>query len=127
MNLNSDTGENNDLAAKGNIQILGQPLERERAFYELPDELTDSLYDFAFKTSSAVLTDSEYNGVNRCYSPLSAYYALAMLTEAADNQTRDELLELLGYKGDTLSADMNTLTNNLLSASNSDGERTTDI
>ncbi len=127
VNLNSDRNENNSFEPKGNIQILGQPVEREKAFPAVPDELADSLYNFAFKSSSAVLTGAEYEGVNRCYSPLSAYYAMAMLTEAADNQTREELAELLGYRGDSLSADMNTLTTSLLSASNYDGERTTDI
>lgn len=126
VNLNAGNSQNNGFA-KGEIQILGEPAVREREFLEVPQTLSESLYEFAYKSTAEVLSAEQYEGQNRCYSPISAYYALAMLTQASDANTRDELLELLGYEGNTLSEDMNTLTTNLLSAANEDGERTTDI
>lgn len=57
------------------------------------DNTIKGVNDFAYKTSSLILSSSEQN-IN--YSPLSLYYALALATTGAKSETEMELLNLLG-------------------------------
>ena len=52
----------------------------------------EGLEDFFSKTASAFLGDGDENLV---YSPLNVYFALAMLAEISEGETRNELLTLL--------------------------------
>lgn len=56
------------------------------------DSTIGTINDFAYKTSSFILTEAEKN---TNYSPLSLYYALALATSGAKNETEMELLNLL--------------------------------
>ncbi|MGL6106968.1 serpin family protein [Romboutsia sp.] len=61
----------------------------------LNENVINNINKFTFKTSSKLLANDEENVL---YSPLSLYYALAMATEGAKGQTKDELLNLLEVK-----------------------------
>lgn len=52
-----------------------------------------SLSEFAFESSSTVLSAEEENAV---FSPLSLYYALAVLGSGASGETGQEILDTLG-------------------------------
>ena len=52
-----------------------------------------SLSEFAFESSSTVLSAEEENAV---FSPLSLYYALAVLGSGASGETGQEILDSLG-------------------------------
>ncbi len=52
-----------------------------------------ALNDFSYKTSPLILTKA---GKNVNYSPISLYYALALATSGAKNDTEAELLDMLG-------------------------------
>ncbi len=60
----------------------------EPSFYE-------ALQDFTFRTASALAGEKEKKGKNLLYSPLSLYYALAVTTEGAAGETKEELRSLL--------------------------------
>ena len=60
---------------------------------ELAEGLQDELKDF-YKISAAFLQNNE--GENRVCSPLNIYIALAILAEAAEGETRAEILKVLG-------------------------------
>lgn len=59
------------------------------------DNTIKAVNDFAYKTSSLILSSSEKN---TNYSPLSLYYALALATTGAKTETEMELLNLLGMQ-----------------------------
>lgn len=64
------------------------------------DETYAAVNAFGYATVSRALLDGDTSG---CFSPLSLYQALAILTDGAAGQTRDELLSLLGISDlDTL-------------------------
>ena len=64
------------------------------------DETYAAVNAFGYATASRALLDGDSSG---CFSPLSLYQALAILTDGAAGQTRDELLSLLGISDlDTL-------------------------
>ena len=58
--------------------------------FDIPE--VGSYEDFSVLLSAALLTGTE----NRNFSPVSAYFALAMAAEGANGKTRSELLSLLG-------------------------------
>ena len=53
----------------------------------------DSINQFSYKTGAMVLNEE---GKNVNYSPLSLYYALAIVASGAEGETEAELLDLLG-------------------------------
>ena len=64
------------------------------------DETKTALNSFAYATAARVLGNSTESG---CFSPLSLYQTLAIVTSGAGGQTRDQLLSLLGQSDlDTL-------------------------
>lgn len=58
----------------------------------IDEESIDNINIFSYKTASKVLNNK---GKNMLYSPLSLYYALALVTEGASGKTEEELLNLL--------------------------------
>ena len=60
---------------------------------EVDEGTVDAVSEFSVR-SSAVLLGGESG--NTCYSPLSLYMALALLSTGAEGETQDELLALLG-------------------------------
>ncbi len=63
---------------------------KEGVFYEdVSEDFRSSLWTFAGKTSGSVLKDEV--GQNSLYSPISLYYALAMLEAGAAGQTKEDL------------------------------------
>ena len=60
---------------------------------DISEEFRESLTDFAFESSSAVLSKEDENAV---FSPLSLYYALSMLGTGASGETESEIMEVLG-------------------------------
>lgn len=55
---------------------------------------TDGMTDFYAKTMQTFLSGK--TGENRVYSPLNLYFALSMLAETADGDSRNQILSLLG-------------------------------
>ena len=60
---------------------------------EISEDFQESLAGFAFQSGSAVLSEAEDNAF---FSPLSLYYALAVLGTGAEGETKAELLAALG-------------------------------
>ena len=60
---------------------------------EISEDFQESLAGFAFQSGSAVLSEAEDNAF---FSPLSLYYALAVLGTGAEGETEAELLAALG-------------------------------
>lgn len=58
------------------------------------EEQMGAALDFAIQSAQTVLGDGE-TGQNRLYSPLSLYFALAMLAETAGGETREQVLSAL--------------------------------
>ena len=57
---------------------------------------SDEMTDFYRRTMQTFLAGEA--GENRVYSPLNVYMALSMLAEAADGNSRQQILDLLGQK-----------------------------
>lgn len=57
------------------------------------ESIINSINEFSAETASVILSGEKGN---TCYSPISLYMALAMLSTGAKGQTQDELLALLG-------------------------------
>ncbi len=67
--------------------------------HELSGSFRRSLWDFAFKTSGAALpADGDKNAL---YSPISLYYALAMLAEGSAGKTKEDLRKFMEVPGTT--------------------------
>lgn len=60
------------------------------------EDFLESLGDFCYQTAAMILSRGEEN---RLYSPLSAYYALALTAQGTKGETREEFSQLLGMKG----------------------------
>ena len=58
-------------------------------------EFIDKLDSFAAKLTYEIYSDSNMKS-NVCISPISVYMALALATECADGETRDEILNAVG-------------------------------
>lgn len=78
--------------------------------------------DFAFRFFDAAYTHlEEKQRSNLLLSPLSASYAFSMLTNGANGQTRDALMEVLGFEGcqlDDVNGLQQKLTNSLKKVDN---------
>lgn len=59
----------------------------------LEEEFLTAIKEFAWQTSSELITDKS---VNANYSPLSLYYALSLAAAGAEGDTAEELFALLG-------------------------------
>ncbi|MDW7649763.1 MAG: serpin family protein [Bacillota bacterium] len=67
--------------------------ERRNRSEDIDPAFLSSLSDFAFASSSLVL--SEKTDKNKLYSPVSLYMALALAAESANGRTRDEIVHAL--------------------------------
>ncbi len=67
---------------------------RDRELHTAPEGYTDSLTGF-WKQSTQTFLRSD-TGDNMLYSPISLYMALSILAQAAEGETRQEILTLLG-------------------------------
>ncbi len=76
---------------KNDVNALITPgeIEKNIAYDDVSDLFRASLWSFADRTSKAAL--SEDNEKNALYSPMSLYYALAMLEAGSDGSTKSEL------------------------------------
>lgn len=95
---------------KSKIQFLALPgtFSGELPRYsDLPETLPRSLWAFAGKTSGPALKGQE--GENRLYSPVSLYYALAMLEAGAQGKTKADLLSFMEARDLDLGADLQKL------------------
>ncbi len=66
----------------------------QRARMELPEGVSPVSRDFYKKSMEELLGDS--SGKNQVYSPLNLYFALSMLAEITEGNSRSQILELLG-------------------------------
>lgn len=80
---------------RAQAQVLASPGQpQEGIFYDqISDAFRSSLWDFASQTSASVLADGGKG--NSLYSPMSLYYALAMLEAGAAGQTKADLRDFL--------------------------------
>ncbi len=54
---------------------------------------SDKMIDFCQSTAKEIL---DSNGENKVYSPLNVYFALSILAETTDGESREQILKLLG-------------------------------
>ncbi len=59
-------------------------------------EYKDSINSFTYKSMSTFLTGT--NGENRLFSPMNVYFALSMLAQSSEGNSRQQILDLLGAK-----------------------------
>ena len=95
-----ETGEPVDTSALRSIEypeaIAFDDYEKKRQVREenaVDENILQSINDFSFNSSAKVLADADGNA---CYSPISLYMALALLTSGTDGEVQDELTALLG-------------------------------
>lgn len=77
------------------VSALASPGEAEKdvSYGDVSQSFRRSLWDFAGKTSASVLSGERDK--NSLYSPMSLYYALAMLEAGAAGQTKTDLQDFL--------------------------------
>jgi len=73
--------------------VVPGAIKKDVYYSDISEEFRQSLWTFAGKTSGAALEDASY--VNSLYSPLSLYYALAMLEAGAAGATKADLRGLM--------------------------------
>lgn len=66
---------------------------------ELSEDILSSLQTFSAATAAKLLPAEDENAL---YSPASLYFALSMLAESADGETREQILALLDTRIETL-------------------------
>jgi len=62
-------------------------------------DFMNSVKSFAFTSAAKIFTDPKNNLKNTIYSPVSLYMALAVASTGAENQTKNEMFNLLGVSG----------------------------
>jgi len=82
---------------------------------EIPEEVSQAITNFSQTLFRKVLSDSAQNPV---ISPLSAYYALSMVAQGAQNHTLDEFSYLLNHNTANLPLELFNLANRFM---NTDG------
>ena len=77
------------------VSALASPGEavKDVSYGDVSQSFRRSLWDFAGKTSASVLSGERDK--NSLYSPMSLYYALAMLEAGAAGQTKTDLQDFL--------------------------------
>ena len=88
-------------AKKISASTLAKPaaVEPSTLYDEFSDVFRKALWEFAFKTSGSALTVKDDG--NALYSPISLYYALAMVEAGAGGHTKGELRAFLEMLGET--------------------------
>lgn len=82
-------------------QVLAQPGQKLTgvSYQEVSDSFREALWRFADKSSPSVLAKGE--GKNSLYSPMSLYYALAMLEAGSAGRTKEDLRNFLEVGDET--------------------------
>ncbi len=88
--INSVTG---DFDAEGFSEVYDAWWEDHRAQQRQEEGYANGLESFFAKSIPQFLSGSE--GINKVYSPLNVYMALGMLAEITDNNSRQQILDLL--------------------------------
>ena len=88
-------------SGKKQLALAANPIEVNHSDSQQDDyvEFLDKLDIFAAKLTYEVYSDSDKQS-NVCISPVSVYMALALATECADGETRDEILNAVGVTYD---------------------------
>ena len=88
-------------SGKKQLALAANPIEVNHSDSQQDDyvEFLDKLDIFAAKLTYEVYADSDKQS-NVCISPVSVYMALALATECADGETRDEILNAVGVTYD---------------------------
>ena len=88
-------------SGKKKLALAANPIEVNHSDSQQDDyvEFLDKLDAFAAKLTYEIYSDSDKQS-NVCISPVSVYMALALATECADGETRDEILNAVGVTYD---------------------------
>ena len=88
-------------SGKKQLALAANPIEVNHSDSQQDgyEEFLDKLDAFAAKLTYEVYSDSDKQS-NVCISPVSVYMALALATECADGETRDEILNAVGVTYD---------------------------
>ena len=88
-------------SGKKQLALAANPIEVNHSDSQQDDyvEFLDKLDAFAAKLTYEIYSDSDKQS-NVCISPVSVYMALALATECADGETRDEILNAVGVTYD---------------------------
>ena len=88
-------------SGKKQLALAANPIEVNHSDSQQDDyvEFLDKLDIFAAKLTYEIYSDSDKQS-NVCISPVSVYMALALATECADGETRDEILNAVGVTYD---------------------------
>ncbi len=88
-------------SGKKQLALAANPIEVNHSDSQQDDyvEFLDKLDAFAAKLTYEIYSDSDKQS-NICISPVSVYMALALATECADGETRDEILNAVGVTYD---------------------------
>lgn len=92
------------LSGVDTVGTASQPQEINYGSYDesaTAEAFLQAVNSFGYRTAPGVL---EQGMENFCYSPLSLYYALAMVTAGADGETARQLLDVLGTDQETLAS-----------------------
>lgn len=93
------------------LNAVNYPQDGEVSRASVSESHITNIRDFAFETTQGLYNDETANLV---YSPISAYYALSLLLEAARGNTYDELADVLGVSDiESLRSDSQSLYQNL--------------
>ena len=88
-------------SGKKQLALAANPIEVNHSDSQQDgyEEFLDKLDAFAAKLTYEIYSDSDKQS-NVCISPVSVYMALALATECADGETRDEILNAVGVTYD---------------------------
>ena len=93
---NAFAGEDGAFDSDGFMEVFRAWRESQQAQLEQGADYAGSLSDFYAAALPVFLTGEE--GENRVFSPLNVYFALGMLAELTDGESRGQILDLLGQE-----------------------------
>lgn len=105
---NESKGETSDLKLEIS-KVLAKPNDVKAEKNDTSEDVKNILNTFSSKTSSIVLKSENKNMV---YSPISVYYATAMLREMADGETLTKLSQYMGAENIELAAELQKIMEN---------------
>lgn len=105
---NESKGETSDLKLEIS-KVLAKPNDVKEVKNDTSEDVKNILNTFSSKTSSIVLKSENKNMV---YSPISVYYATAMLREMADGETLAKLSQYMGAENIELAAELQKIMEN---------------
>lgn len=105
---NESKGETSDLKLQIS-KVLAKPNDVKEVKNDTSEDVKNILNTFSSKTSSIVLKSENKNMV---YSPISVYYATAMLREMADGETLAKLSQYMGAENIELATELQKIMEN---------------